>query len=192
MKLFPLAMLVLIAMPIGLILEDFTDQMYLHVMSFARMLRIISDDAYDKAVGNLMKKYESKLRELERLGRMDEEYREIRERYEKFAEMYAEETDNDLEIVDYSIDAGVASVTIKNVDDEPIDYVTGFIKVIEPSGSVSEFKAQFPIPLNLQPNETRTYFVKLDGWDSGTYTIHAKVWRWNGDKILETTIAVTI
>ncbi|WP_456468764.1 hypothetical protein [Archaeoglobus sp.] len=194
----PAALLVLslmVAAPLGLVLEDVADQLYLHVMEFGRMLRIVSDKAYDNAVKAIMEKYEHRMRELEQKGRTETaEYMEVRKRYERFAEIYVEETDNDLEIVDYSVDldGGVASVTLKNVDDRPIDYVTGFVKVIGPDGKVSEFKAPFPVPLNLKPNETKTYTVEIWGWSHGTYTIHAEVWRWNGDRILEATVTLDV
>lgn len=194
----PAALLMLslmVAAPLGLVLEDIADQLYLHIMYLGRMLRIVSDEAYDNAVRGIMEKYEHRLRELEQKGRADTaEYREIQKRYEKFAEMYAEETDNDLEIVEYSVDldVGTASVTLKNVDGKPIDYITGFVKVIGPDGKVSEFSAPFPVPLNLDPNETKTYTVEIWGWSHGTYTIHAEVWRWNGDKILEATVTLDV
>ncbi len=184
-----------VAAPLGMFLEDVTDQLYLHVMEIGRMLRIVSDDAYDGAVKKIMEKYENRLRELEQKGRSETaEYMEIQKRYERFAEMYAEETDNDLEIVDYSVDldAGTALVTLKNVDNRSIDYVTGFVKVIGPDGRISEFNAPFPVPLNLEPNETKTYTVEIWGWSHGTYTIHSEVWRWNGDKILEATVTLDV
>ncbi|GEM_PF-3349816 len=186
---------VVVAAPLGLVLEDIADQVYLHIMDLGRMLRIVSDEAYDKAIKGIMEKYEHRLRELEQKGRADTaEYREIQKRYEKFTEMYAEETDNDLKIVEYSVDldVGTASVTLKNVDGKPIDYITGFVKVITPDGRVSEFSAPIPIPINLEPNETRTFTVKIWGWSPGTYTIHSEVWRWNGDRILEATITVDV
>ena len=194
----PTALLMLslmVAAPLGMVLEDVADQLYLHVMELGRTLRIVSDEAYDGAVKKIMEKYEHRLRELEQKGRADTaEYMEIRNRHERFAEIYSEETDNDLEIVDYSVDldAGIASVTLKNVDDRPIDYVTGFVKVVGPDGRISEFNAPFPVPLNLKPSETKTYTVEVWGWSHGTYTIHAEVWRWNGDKILEATVTLDV
>lgn len=177
------------------VIEDLADQLYLYIMELGRMLRVVSDETYDNAVKGLMEKYQQRLRELEQKGRTEtSEYNEARKRYERFEKLYTEETDSDLEIVDYSVDLddGIASVTLKNIDDKPIDYVTGYIKVLGPDGRVREFSSWIPIPLNLKPGETKTYTVNIGSWDHGTYTIHAQVWRWNGDRILEETIMFNV
>jgi len=90
------------------------------------------------------------------------------------------------------LDVGMTSVTLRNVDENPINYVTGFVKVIDPDGRVSEFSAPFPVPLNLKPGETKTYTIGVTGWSHGTYTIHAEVYRWNGDRILKTTVTLDV
>ena len=172
-------------------LEELVDTIYINITGFARTLHIIGDKAYENAIKSVMEKYESKLKKMEERGLQDtEKYQRIKKRFEDLKGLYEEETDEDLKIVSYSIDieAGSASVTLQNIDDKPIDYVTGKISVTSPDGEEFKFESWIPIPLILKPGETKTYSISISGWEHGTYTIHAEVWRWNGDKIMETTI----
>jgi len=174
-------------------LDQFWDGFSLNFYKILRALRIVSDDTVANQMLQILAERKAELRYLEEKGRMgSREYEELKRLCDEWEKEYEEYTKPKLNVT-YIISGYDVTLTVKNVWDREITYVTGGVeaKNIDTRKEI-ELKSPVPYPLNLKPGEEKVYSFTIPQEYAGYWVIEVEIETWDGYKLIEAEYQVQI
>ena len=180
-------------------LDIIADELKVKCYECLRFLRLVSDDTVADVYLDILAERKAECKWLEERYNLthDEKclklLKKVRKEYRHKMQLYDTYVKNKLEIR-YTIKDGILTITVKNVWDRDIGYVTGHIKVVNlDTGEKTEYNSHIPFPLNLKPGESKTYTYDISelGY-TGRYWIRLEIYEWTGMKLYKGEFEVSL